>query len=126
MYNLTIGKFVVYQQQQSQFLDLCTGTSRTSGQHVLNFHFVSITGDKHQNLVIASQIHPANNASQFLPVRLNFDRSWGLVSAECIVSLFGKLRLHEVYQSGHKASQKMLLPPEAVMNKRMGNKNCRD
>lgn len=96
-----------------------------SGQHLLSFHVVSIINIRCQEMTTTSQTHPATNAPRFLPVRLNFDRSCGLVSAECIVSLFGNLRFLEGSRSVQEASQKMLLPLEVVLSRRKGKKDCR-
>lgn len=92
---------------------------------MLSFHVGSIPSAGRPDLTIASQTHPTTHASQFLPVRLNFDRSCRLLSAECIVSLFGNLRFYVGSESAHEASQKMLLLLEAVLSNREGNKDCR-
>ena len=92
---------------------------------MLSFHVGSITRAGHQDLTIASQTHPTTHASKFLPVRLNFDRSCRLLSAECIVSLFGNLRFHVGSESAREAGQKMLLLLETVLSKREGNRDRR-
>lgn len=70
---------------------------------MLSFHVVSIISIRHQDLTIVSQTHSTIGASRFLLVRLNFNRSRGLVSAEYIVSLFGNFIFHEGSESGHEA-----------------------
>ena len=109
----------------SVFLLRAQRLPKASGQHMLGLHVVSLTRVRHQDLTITSQTHPDLSASRYLSVRLNFERSCWLVSAECIVSRFGKLRIHEGSDNGHEASQKMLLPLKAVLSERKWNKDYR-
>lgn len=89
---------------QSHHRKICGISSTVSVSWLVHrgfsFHYIFITSAEHQDLTIASQLHPVNNAFRFLLVSLNFGRGWGLVSAEYIV----KRRFHEGSETGRKAN----------------------
>ena len=67
---------VVAHQQHFKLLDVVDQEPpKATGQHVICFFVAPITNIGHQDLVLESSAHTIVNASGFLPVMCNFDRS---------------------------------------------------
>ena len=73
--NISTVTFVAHQQHFKLLGLVDQEFPKATGQHVICFFVAPITNIGHQDLVLESSAHTIVNASGFLPVMCNFDRS---------------------------------------------------
>lgn len=100
--NLNTVGFLAHQQHFQVFDVVDHKLLEATGQHMLCFLVAATINVGHRDLALESSLYPVVDASEFLPVMLNFDIVW-LVMDELLDLPFDDVGLHEGSESSHDA-----------------------